>query len=259
MKYLKTYFYVEHEIKFLIMNLIEAYNHVDKFIICEHNRTHTGQPRSFIFEEHKHKFPQKLMDKVIYLPQDISEEAVEAYENEDAIHAINEPVMRSAFMKELSFDDEDIIVSIDADEIIYREAYPYIFSEVENKNCVRLNLYQFFYKTNYLWEGKDFVSPIASKYKVFKRHYPCNWRDVGPIVSKKVGCHFSWCMTPEEMVYKLHTYSHPKYRFCADVDLLKEAIENKQYPFDDGTEFTIRELETEDPILPECVRTGILV
>jgi len=58
---------------------------------------------------------------------------------------------------------------------------------------------------------------------------------------------------------KLHTYSHPKYRFCADVDLLKEAIENKQYPFDDGTEFTIRELETEDPILPECVRTGILV
>ena len=75
--YLKTYFYVEHEIKFLIMNLMEAYHHVDHFIICEHNITHTGQPREFIFEEHKHKFPPELMDKVIYLPQDISEQTVE--------------------------------------------------------------------------------------------------------------------------------------------------------------------------------------
>ena len=259
MKYLKTYFYVEHEFRFLIMNLIEAYEHIDKFIICEHNRTHTGRPREFIFDEHKHKLPKNMMDKVVYLRQDISDEAVEAYENEAAIHSINEPVMRGRFVKDMDFNDDDIIVSVDADEIIYRDAYPYIFSEVESKNCVRLKLNQFFYKTNYLWEGKDFVSPIAAKYKVFKGHYPCNWRDVGPVTSQKVGCHFSWCMTPEEMVYKLHTYSHPKYRFCADVDLLKEAIENKQYPFDDGTEFIIRELETEDPILPECVRAGFLV
>ena len=145
--YLKTYFYVEHEIKFLIMNLMEAYHHVDHFIICEHNRTHTGQPREFIFEEHKHKFPPELMDKVIYLPQDISEQTVEAYENEDAIHAVNEPVMRSAFMTNLSFDNDDIIISVDADEIIYREAYDYILSEVNEKECVRLNLHQFFYKT----------------------------------------------------------------------------------------------------------------
>ena len=253
--YLKTYFYVEHEIKFLIMNLMEAYHHVDHFIICEHNRTHTGQPREFIFEEHKHKFPPEFMDKVIYLPQDISEQTVEAYENEDAIHAVNEPVMRSAFMTNLSFDNDDIIISIDADEIIYREAYDYILSEVEEKECVRLNLHQFFYKTNYLWEGKDFTSPIAAKYKVFRHHYPCNWRDVGPVVSKRVGCHFSWCMTPEEMVYKLHTYSHPRYRFCADEKLLKDAIENKKYPFDPSVDFNIRELDMNDEVLPECLRS----
>ena len=146
MKYLKTYFYVEHEVEFLIMNLVESYDHIDKFIICEHNRTHTGRPREYIFEKIRHKFPEELMDKVIYLKQDISDEAVEAYENEPAIHAVNEPVMRSRFMKDLQFDDEDIIVSVDADEIIYRDSYPYIFSEVESKNCVRLKLNQFFYK-----------------------------------------------------------------------------------------------------------------
>tara|TARA_R110002020_G_scaffold72542_7_gene186654 strand:+ start:21 stop:209 length:189 start_codon:yes stop_codon:yes gene_type:complete len=61
-------------------------------------------------------------------------------------------------------------------------------------------------------------------------------------------------MSPDEMVYKLHTYSHPKYRFCANVDLLSDAIENKLYPFDDGTDFRIRELNPDDPVLPKCIR-----
>jgi len=235
------------------MKLIESYNHIDKFIICEHNRTHTGQPRDFIFENHRDEFPKELMDKVIYLPCDISEHTVEAYEDEDAIHNINEPVMRSCFMTNLSFDDEDIIVSVDADEIIYRQSWEYIISEVEKKELVRLNMHQFFYKFNYLWEGKDFTSPIASKYKVFKHQYPCNWRDVGQILSKKVGCHFSWCMTPKEMVYKLHTYSHPRYRFCADETLLKKAIKDKTYPFDENVDFNIREIELNDEVLPTCI------
>tara|TARA_Y100001963_G_C6701458_1_gene409706 strand:- start:203 stop:985 length:783 start_codon:yes stop_codon:yes gene_type:complete len=258
MRYLKTYFYVEHEIKFLIMNLIEAYEHIDKFIICEFNRTHTGRPCEYIWQNHVDEFPAELMDKVIYLPMDISEAAVEAYNNEDAIHAINEPVMRSAFMKALQFQDDDIIVSVDADEIIYRDAYPYIFEEAEKKRCVRLNLNQFFYKLTYLWEDKDFVSPIAAKYEVFKNSFPCNWRDVGPVTEKKVGCHFSWCMTPEQMVYKLHTYSHPKYRFCAEKGLMEDAIANKIYPFDEGVDFRIKEVELDDPVLPQSVRDGTI-
>tara|TARA_Y100000034_G_C6814583_1_gene366333 strand:- start:21 stop:818 length:798 start_codon:yes stop_codon:yes gene_type:complete len=255
MIYLKTYFYVPHEIKFLLMNLIEAYNHIDKFIICEFDRTHTGQPREFIFQDYIHEFPAELRDKILYMPCKIGDYAVEAYEDEDAIHNINEPVMRGFFSKMKSFDDNDIIISIDADEIIYRESYDYIINEVNLNNVVRLNLYQFFYKTTYLWEGKDFVSPIATKYSVFGNHFPCNWRDVGKVVSRKVGCHFSWCMTPEEMVYKLHTYSHPRYRFCADKKVLEKAIKEKEYPFDENVDFSIKELEIDDKVLPECIRT----
>ena len=55
--YLKTYFYVEHEVKFLAMNLLEAYDHIDGFIICEHNRTHTGRPRDYIWDEVKDQLP----------------------------------------------------------------------------------------------------------------------------------------------------------------------------------------------------------
>jgi hypothetical protein len=254
MIYLKTYFYVGHEIKWLIMNLIESYDHIDKFIICEHNRTHTGEPRDLIFNKYLSEFPEKLRKKLLYLPCDISKYTVDAYEDEAAIHRINEPVMRSFFMKKFSFGDDDIIISIDADEILYREAYDYILRTVQEIELVRLNLHQFFYKTTYFWEGKDFISPIAAKYKIFKDNFPCNWRDVGPVLPKKVGCHFSWCMTPEEMVYKLHTYSHPRYRFCADRALLEKAIENKEYPFDPNVDFNIRELKLDDDILPTCMK-----
>jgi len=89
---------------------------------------------------------------------------------------------------------------------------------------------------------------------VFKGQYPCNWRDVGEIVNKKVGCHFSWCMTPGEMVYKLHTYSHPRYRFCADEKLLEEAIKNKTYPFDSSIDFNIREIYLDSEVLPTCIK-----
>ena len=65
-------------------------------------------------------------------------------------------------------------------------------------------------------------------------------------------------MTPEEMVYKLNTYSHPRYRFCSDIDLLKKAIENKEYPFDDNIDFNIIELEEDDVRLPECLKKEIL-
>ena len=253
--YLKTYFYVEHEFQFLAANLIESYPYIEKFIMCEFNRTHTGNPREFIgWDKLSENLPQEYLDKVHYLPVDISTLAVPAYNDEDSIHQINEPIMRSIFMRMMEFKDDDIIVSVDADEIIYGDSYPYILENVEQKNCIRLNLHQFFYKINYLWQDKDFVSPIATKYKVFKNNFPCNWRDVGSVTEEKVGCHFSWCMTPKEMVYKLHTYSHPMYRFCADIELMESSVENKEYPVDRSVDFRIKELEMSDPIIPRSIR-----
>jgi hypothetical protein len=255
MIYLKTYFYVNHEVQFLVANLLEAYDHIDKFIICEFNRTHTGRPCQLMGWDYlKEKFPKDKLDKVMYLPIDSSEMCVEAYNDEDTIHNINEPIMRSAFMKFIELRDEDIIVSVDADEIIYEHIYPRIIDAVETDGVCQLNLHQFFYKKNYLWKGKDFLAPTAIKYKYIKERWPCSIRYEGPVLPEKAGCHFSWCMSPEEMVYKLHTYSHPRYRHLANVNTLKNAIENKEYPFDPSIEFEIVELDPEDPIIPRSMR-----
>jgi hypothetical protein len=253
--YLKTYFYVDHEIQFLVTNLEESYKHIDKFIICEFNRTHTGRPREFLGWDYlKDKLPQDKLDKVMYLPMDLSNATKEAYNNEDLIHSLNEPVMRSAFMKVVPLSDDDIVVSVDADEIIYEHMYPKIRKFVEKNGACQLNLHQFFYKKTYFWRDKDFIAPTAIKYRHFKNRFPCNLRYEGVLFPEKAGCHFSWCMTPKEMVYKLHTYSHPRYRFLADEKVLTEVINNKQYPFDKNTSFDIEEISENDIRIPQSMR-----
>ena len=255
MIYLKTYFYVEHELQFLKYNLIESYPYIQKFIICEFNKTHTGMPRNYIGVEKLMEFlPSEYSDKVLYLQIPLDEYTVEAYDREDLIHQINEPVMRSIFMKYMELEDEDIVVSVDADEIIYGQIYPLIEQKLDQAPACSLNLHQFFYKTNYLWINKDFIAPTAAKYSFFKNRFPCNLRYEGETLSIKAGCHFSWCMSVDEMIYKLDTYSHPKYRFCANRELLQRSIENKEYPFDRNQKFEILEIEYDSEILPKSMR-----
>ena len=254
MIYLKTYCYAPHEIDFIIANLRECYDHIDKMIVCEFDIHHTGVKREFEYRDVKERVPEELRNKLDYHACEVFDITARAYDDESAIHAINEPVMRSYFTKLYDFKVSDVIISIDADEIIYGDSINYIHDQVRILGVVALKLRQFFYKKNYLWKDKDFTSPIAAYYGKINPKFPNNWRDTGSVTEEYVGCHFSWCMDVDAMVNKLHTYSHPRYRFCADKDLLEKAIENKEYPFDRKVKFEIQELKSDDPIIPTSMR-----
>ena len=255
MIYLKTYCYAPHEVEFIIANLKECYDYIDKMIVCEFDINHTGVKRPFEYSDLKSLVPEELSDKLDYHACEVYDITARAYEDEAAIHGVNEPVMRSYFTKLYNFSDNDIIISIDADEILYGEQLPYIIEQVSKQGAVRLKLRQFFYKKTYLWEGRDFVSPVATYYGVMNPKFPNNWRDVGNVTEEYVGCHFSWCMGIEAMIHKLDTYSHPRYRFCADRDLLENSVANKTYPFDDNVSFDIRELPADDNLIPKSMRS----
>jgi len=256
MIYLKTQFYTPTELNFINLNIAESYDKVDKIIITECDVHHTGRPNEFIFEEYKHLLNPEFMDKVIYLKCELRDVIVDAYEpsQEHLIHKFNEPLMRGHFVKLMDFDDEDIIISVDGDEIIYKESYDTIIQEVKKRDKVQMNLYQFFYRLNYHWINKKFIAPVGAKYKMYKNDYPNNWRYDGHILPDTHGCHFSWCMTPEQMVYKLDTYSHPRYRDCANINLLDDAIKNKKYPFDPSTNFNIEEIKLDNKKIPKSLR-----
>ena len=120
--------YAPHELEFIIANLEECYDHIDKMIVCEFNINHTGVKREYEFLDLKDRIPEHLRDKLDYHACDVYDVTVRAYEDEPAIHRVNEPVMRSWFTKLYEFNDNDIIISIDADEIIYGDKIPYIRS-----------------------------------------------------------------------------------------------------------------------------------
>lgn len=254
MIYLKTHFYTENEINYINLNLQESYNKVDKFIVCEFNITHTGAKRDFIFENFEHLINPLYKDKLVYIKCDIANLAVNADSNEYLAHSTNELLMRGFFVKKYNFNDDDIIISVDCDEIIYNECYDDIISNVKFHGKVSIELNQFFYKLNYHWIDNRFVAPTAAYYKIYKDKYPSNWRYDGIILSGKKGCHFSWCMSIDDMIYKLNTYAHIQYKQYANKEILSKAIQDKKYPFDTNKPFTIQTIERSSHLLPKSIQ-----
>lgn len=248
MKILKVYFYAPFEIEYLKLNLLESYDYIDKFMILEYNTTHTGDFRDYIWDDYKHLMPQDKMDKVEYHAVDLTGIAKKT-NDEHIMHTVNEKYMRGYFTKLIDLSDDDIVISLDADEIIYGEKYPELLNYVEKNGYCTLKMHQFFYRHDYLWVDNVWIAPIISKYKYHKNDFPSNWRYGGNVTDDFVGCHFSWCMSVDDMVNKLKSYSHsPTYKKFADKEILENAVKNKIYPFDASTKFNIKVLDDEEKI-----------
>ena len=66
MIYIKTYCYSKHELPFVLANLSEGYNYIDKLILYEYNYTHTGLKKKYNMEEVLHLIPDNLKEKLYY-------------------------------------------------------------------------------------------------------------------------------------------------------------------------------------------------
>lgn len=260
MIYLKSYCYSEHEIPFIISNLEESEGVVDKLYLYEYNYTHTGVKKEYCIEKHIDKIPKHLRERLVYKKVNLDTYIEYAYENEGIIHSVNEPIQRSWFFndEDLKLEEDDIIIDIDIDEIIYKDCYKKLLTELEFRNqpfSIKLN--QFFFRANYLWQSCNFSSPSIYKFgmvsninKSIKGLKILNQRDLACKSLDIYGCHMSWIMPVDYMIKKLHSYSHPKYRIYADKDVLKKAIDNKEYVFDRNKNFDILELDGKDSRIP---------
>lgn len=249
MIYLRTIFSAANEIKFIKLNLKESWNYVDKFIVCEYNYTHTGEKRDLIFNNYKDQFSDEEWKKILYLGIDISDEIVYAKDNRE-LSLKNNHIFLGNFVKHVDLDDEDIVFALDADEIISSQYYSDIITRLRRSKwpwqtkAIALPIRVFFYKINYLWEGKKYIAPIACKAKVYKNKYPGHWRYKGKLYPTYVGCHFSWCLSVDEMMKKLKVYAHQsEYGHFVKKEILEDAIKNKKYPFDPAVDFKIKVLD----------------
>ena len=84
MIYIKSYCYSSHELPFVIANLEEGYDFIDKLILYEYNYTHTGTKKNYEMEKVIHLIPDKLKNKLDYKKIDISKYIEYAFENTNA-------------------------------------------------------------------------------------------------------------------------------------------------------------------------------
>ena len=75
-------------------------------------------------------------------------------------------------------------------------------------------------------------------------------RDLQQKTTQIYGSHMSWVMPINNMIKKLYSSAHTKYRHFADKDILEKAINDKIYLFDTNRAFNINELELNDRRIP---------
>lgn len=247
---LKTMVSHPSEVPYLWMMFEESADFVDQIIVTEFDRTHSGLPREFIFGDFADSF-SRVFPQMIYLQGRNLPGVIEKAQTPDEHHH-NETLMRGWFARQLRFRGSDVIFSTDADEVLYSSTYRWVKDHFTFRSTgVRFRLHQFFYRPNFLWLGKEFVAPVALRYRRYNREYPTNWRYQGSKLSGFWGVHFSWCIPLEEMVKKVKNYSHAsEHGHLDDRELFRKARIEGTFPFDDR-DFKLAEIDIDNKIIPK--------
>lgn len=274
MKYLVTHFYSEAEIPFLKLNFLEGKNYIDKFIFVEFNYTKRGNKKEYVNIDTKNIFTDDDFNKILYFKVDLTNEIEDANDNTDKARTImamhNEPLFRSYFTRLVNYNDDDIIISVDADEIVYEQAYNYILDTMKTNNILLLKMHMFYYRLNFL-SNETWYAPIVMKYKFGqniydiwkvggKTHYP-QWRRCSMTPTSKIsdifcGCHFSWCMTIDSMQNKFNSHGcgvSMNFKNLNNKDILENAVKNKLYIFKNRPGFKLNHINIKSNIYPKHI------
>jgi hypothetical protein len=193
-----------NEYDILEIRLKEMYDHVDKFVIVECNKTHTGIPKEFNLEKHLDRF-KPWLDKIDYIKVEQDNPSSHAWNNE---YWQRDQMARG--WQDLTTDD--VILISDADEIIRPEAIDFI----RNTNYDLYGLYMpaFYFKFNYMDTNPDF------HYKVWGKAYRnpsiggCKMRYTNEMPGKSrielhhAGWHFGWLGDDEFVKHKMQCTPH---------------------------------------------------
>jgi len=251
---LKTMVSNASEVPFLWMMFHEAASLVDRIVVTEFNQTHSGLNREFLFHEYVDDF-LSVFPNLIYLQgKDIPGVIRNADSSEGHHH--NETLMRGWFASQLKFRNWEYVVSTDADEVLYESTYKWVHDNLSWRDKgVRFRLHQFFYRPNFLWEGKEFIAPVALRFGHYGQKYPENWRYQGKKLPGYWGAHFSWCIPAEEMARKLKNYSHAhEQKHLSNVDLMRQARQQRLYPFEPEEDLRLSAIPYSSPLLPDGFR-----
>jgi beta-1,4-mannosyl-glycoprotein beta-1,4-N-acetylglucosaminyltransferase len=211
-----------NEIDLLKIRLEYLHQHVDHFIICESNVTHSGAPKSWNFLDHSKDF-EAYKDKIIYAQYTPS---ISEYDftkkdevfNENAASWKLERGQRnyiSNFLK--GFDSEDVVIVSDADEIWNPELANLIRSNPQIE-MARLELQFNYYYLNCRGIGK--LNNVWTSSYLTKLSKLGNNLDLSKIRTQEAlptianaGWHFSYLGGIDAIIHKIESFAHQELNF----------------------------------------------
>ncbi len=246
-----------NEFDLLELRLSEHYDYVDKFVICEANKTHQGRDKPFFLEENWDRY-KKFHDKIIHIkvtdmPTHPNAWVLENYQRNCLSRALGDA------------QDNDIIVISDCDEVMRAETFELMREDDQHLLWIcRAPL--FYFKINYIMvKPKSYwVNAMAVVKKNFTT--PQEIRNLTHWASAQVedfandqvmtiqhaGWHFTYLGNTDHAKNKLLNFAHQESNYLADtIDIdafmkLKKGID----PNNPNESFEIIEL---DDYFPEAV------
>lgn len=146
-------FFNELDLLEIRLNTLDAV--VDKFVIAEATRTHTGKPKELLFQKNQERF-KKFAEKIIYIVVDDLMPEEEVVKDSYNLPWVNENRQRNALIKGLvNAEKDDIFIISDLDEIPRPEKVLKAVELARRGEIVRFELELYVYYLNF----KDYRNP----------------------------------------------------------------------------------------------------
>lgn len=218
-------FIFNNEMEILRERLKQLYPVVDRFIIVEATKTHSGRPKELVF---KPEFVGGYANKITYIVVDDLPEVEGTITDKSWAR---ERHQRDAIMRGLTdCRDNDIIIISDCDEI----PSPSAIQAYNGTSEVRsFDMDLFYYDHNTKSKDKWREAKIASYAKV-KELSPCGIRYTKAEVIPNGGEHLSYFGGVDAIIRKIENTAHVEYDndHFKDPERIKKAIEEKKDLFD---------------------------
>ncbi len=248
-------FFNEFDILELRLNILDPV--VDYFVLCESDRTHSGQEKPFYFEENKERFA-KFLPKIIHL------KITDSPDNFEELPEIDLPVTfddvclmdifnfmkvtntfnrstephygRDFFQKECirrglkNCHDDDIIISSDCDEIPDPEVLMSLQSFFNPEQFYSFRQNSYYYYLNMLQQPDWYGSRMGTYGKL--KHYSYNeLRKQQNNVIYNGGWHFSFMGGTEKVKQKIQSYSHVDMNTADIIGSIEKNMQEDNDPF----------------------------
>jgi beta-1,4-mannosyl-glycoprotein beta-1,4-N-acetylglucosaminyltransferase len=210
-------FIIRDELDILELRLKVLNNLVDKFVICEANRTHTNMPKPYFYMDHQERFlPWK--DKIIYLPLELDDTGLDFSIKETSYNPTSAAFQFEYLQRKALFEgikdckDNDIIFMGDLDEI----PNPDSLSVNQPSVCVMKFFYYYVNNQSIGPRDKDWYGTAIVPFYVLRDRFHNDMQKLRNekhllYHSNNGGWHLSYLGGKDAIRTKIQSFSHTEY------------------------------------------------